>query len=275
MADKAKKIQGIYIKNEEQVAGIREAGKLVGETLLMLGGEVKPGITTEKLNQLCHEYTLDHGAIPAPLNYRGFPKSVCVSVNEVVCHGIPSDLVLKDGDIVNIDVTSILNGYYADSNFTFYCGNVSDEDKRLVEVTRESMFKGIQQVFKGNRLSNIGAKIQKFVEKRGYSVVRDYTGHGVGIEFHEEPTVLHYGRPNRGPELLPGMVFTIEPMVNAGTYKVFLDEEDDWTVYTLDGRRSAQFEHTCLVTENGVEIMTWNDELWKGYSRRYIMGEPA
>jgi methionyl aminopeptidase len=267
MQHKKKIVNGVYIKSEEQIEGIRRAGELVGRTLKMLGEMVKPGIKTEEINRACHEYTLGHGAIPAPLNYNGFPKSVCVSVNEVVCHGIPGNYVLQDGDLVNIDVTSILNGYYADSNFTFYCGAVDEVSKKLTEVTFESLVKGIEQIFPDNHLSNIGFKIQKHAEKRGYSVVRDYTGHGVGLEFHEPPTVLHYGRPNRGVKLMPGMVFTVEPMINLGGWETVLDKKDGWTVRTKDGRRSAQFEHSCLVTQNGVEILTWHPELWKDIPR--------
>ncbi|PCJ17181.1 MAG: type I methionyl aminopeptidase [Candidatus Cloacimonadota bacterium] len=253
---------GIYIKSKEQIDGIRKSSQLASQTLLYLKDFVKPGVTTNYLDELCHEYTLDHGAIPAPLGYHGFPKSVCISVNDVICHGIPSDRVLKDGDIVNIDVTPILEGYFGDTNFTFLCGEVSDENKKLIQTTFDATFKGIEQVFPGNRLSNIGFKIQKFVEKKGYSVVQDYTGHGVGIEFHEAPTVLHYGRPNRGEKLMPGMIFTIEPMVNLGKYKTKLDPSDGWTVTTIDGKNSAQFEHSLLVTETGVEVLTHNEELW-------------
>lgn len=267
MIHKKKIVNGVFIKTEEQIHGIRQAGVLVGNTLKMLGEAIRPGITSNDLNRLCHEYTLDHGAVPAPLNYKGFPKSVCVSINEVVCHGIPSDQVLKEGDLVNVDVTSILNGYYADSNHTFYCGTVSEDARRLTEVTRECLLKGIEQVFPGNHLSNIGFKIQKHAEKRNLSVVRDYTGHGVGLEFHEPPTILHYGRPNRGIKLMPGMVFTIEPMINLGTYEVVLDRKDGWTVRTRDGKLSAQFEHSCLVTETGCEILTWQAELWKDFPR--------
>lgn len=255
-------VEGVYIKNEEQIEGIRNCSKLASKILMEMGKMVKPGISTESIDEACYEMTLDHGAIPAPLNYRGFPKSCCISVNEVVCHGIPSDYILQDGDLVNIDVTPILDGYYGDTNYTFYCGKVSEDDKKLVEVTNEAIYKGIEQVAPGVHLSNIGFKIQKFVERKGFSVVRDYTGHGVGLEFHEPPTVLHYGRPNRGIKLRPGMVFTIEPMVNAGDYPVYLDKKDGWTVFTSDGKRSAQFEHTILVTSQGFEILTHREELW-------------
>jgi len=258
----ARIVQGIYIKSKEQIEGIRTCSQLAARILESLGEMVKPGVRTDEIDDLCHELTLEAGATPAPLGYRGFPRSVCVSVNEVVCHGVPGDRVLKDGDIVNIDVTPILNGYYGDTNYTFYCGEVSETDQKLVETTLQAIYRGIEQVRPGNQLSNIGFKIQKLVEKRGYSVVREYTGHGVGLEFHEQPTVLHFGKPNKGIKLLPGMVFTIEPMINMGTWKTDLDKNDGWTVYTKDRKRSAQFEHTVLVTETGSEILTYRKELW-------------
>jgi methionyl aminopeptidase len=258
-----KRVNGVLIKSEEQIAGVRRAGKLAAELLHYMGGFVKPGISTEELDKICREYVEERGAVSATLGYKGYPKSVCISLNNVVCHGIPSpEVILADGDIVNIDVTPILDGYFGDTNFTFFCGEVSEARKRLVQTAKEALAKGMEQVKPGNYLSNIGFKIQKFVEKRGFSVVRDYTGHGVGVEFHEAPTVLHYGRPNRGIKLLPGMIFTIEPMVNAGTYEVLLDRKDGWTVYTRDGRDSAQFEHTILVTEDGCEVLTGGTPLW-------------
>ena len=258
----ARVIQGVYIKSPEQIEGIRTCSQLAAKILHTLGTMVRPGVRTEEIDEACHEMTLENGAIPAPLGYRGFPRSVCVSVNEVVCHGVPGELMLKEGDLVNIDVTPILNGYYGDTNYTFFCGEVSDEDSALVDTTRQAIYRGIEQVRPGNQLSNIGFKIQKLVEKRGYSVVREYTGHGVGLEFHEQPTVLHYGKPNKGIKLMPGMVFTIEPMVNIGTWQTDLDPVDGWTVYTKDRKRSAQFEHTILVTETGAEILTYREELW-------------
>ncbi len=255
-------VEGVYIKTKEQIEGIARCARLASKILHEMGKLVKPGISTDSIDEACYEMTLEYGAIPAPLNYKGFPKSCCISVNDVVCHGIPGDYVLQDGDLVNIDVTPILDGYFGDTNYTFYCGEVSEADKKLVEVTHRAIYKGIEQVAPGARLSNIGFKIQKFVERKGYSVVRDYTGHGVGLEFHEPPTVLHYGRPNRGVKLQPGMVFTIEPMVNAGDYPVYLDKSDGWTVFTRDGKRSAQFEHTILVTDSGFEVLTHREELW-------------
>jgi methionyl aminopeptidase len=258
-----KRVNGVLIKSEEQIAGVRRSSKLAAELLYYMGGFVKPGISTEELDKICRKYVEERGAVSATLGYKGYPKSVCISLNNVVCHGIPSpDSILADGDIVNIDVTPILDGYFGDTNFTFLCGEVSEARKRLVQTAKEALAKGIEQVKPGNYLSNIGFKIQKLVEKRGFSVVRDYTGHGVGVEFHEAPTVLHYGRPNRGIKMLPGMIFTIEPMVNAGTYEVVLDRKDGWTVYTRDGRDSAQFEHTILVTEDGCEVMTGGTPLW-------------
>lgn len=257
-----KVVDGIYIKTAEQIEGIRACSQLAGRILKELGEMVEPGISTDEIDERCQELTAMAGATPAPLGYKGFPRSVCVSVNEVVCHGIPGERVLMDGDLVNIDVTPILDGYYGDTNFTFLCGDVSEKNKELVEVTRQGLYKGIEQVFAGNRLSNIGFKIQKYVEKKGYSVVRDYTGHGVGLEFHEAPTVLHYGRPNKGIKLRPGMVFTVEPMVNVGSWQCELDRKDGWTVYTKDRKNSAQFEHTILVTEEGPEILTWYEPLW-------------
>jgi len=255
-------VEGVYIKTKEQIEGITRSARLASKILHEMGKLVKPGVSTDSIDEACYEMTLEHGAIPAPLNYKGFPKSCCISVNDVVCHGIPGEYILQDGDLVNIDVTPILDGYFGDTNYTFYCGTVSEADKKLTEVTLSAIYKGIEQVSPGARLSNIGFKIQKFVERKGYSVVRDYTGHGVGLEFHEPPTVLHYGRPNRGIKLQPGMIFTIEPMVNAGDYPVYLDKSDGWTVFTRDGKRSAQFEHTIVVTDSGFEILTYREELW-------------
>lgn len=256
-------VNGVLIKTEEQINGIRKASRLAAELLYYLGDFVKPGVSTEKLHQLSQDYLEKNNAISATLGYKGFSKSICVSLNNVVCHGIPRDsLVLAAGDIVNIDVTPILNGYFGDTNFTFFCDSVSKERQALVAVAKESLYRGLEQVKPGNYLSNIGFKIQKFVEKRGFSVVRSYTGHGVGVEFHEEPSVLHFGRPNRGIKLLPGMIFTIEPMINAGGYEVRLDKTDGWTVYTKDGSDSAQFEHTVLVTSTGHEVLTAGTPLW-------------
>jgi len=246
----------IILKTEAQIAGIRKSCYLTRDILDALTPRIVPGITTEQINTWVHEMTIAHGAIPAPLNYRGYPKSVCTSINEVICHGIPSpDRVLREGDILNIDVTSILDEYYGDSSRMFLIGEVSPEARKLVRVTRECMELGIAQVKPGNRLGDIGHAIQQHAEGHGYSVVRAFVGHGTGINFHEAPDVMHYGVPDTGVEMIPGMVFTIEPMINAGDYQI-RTLNDGWTALTADGSLSAQWEHTVLVTEDGVEILT-------------------
>ncbi len=245
----------VIIKTEEQIAGIRKSSGLTHKILDMLEERIVAGITTEQINTWVHEATLAAGAIPAPLNYRGYPKSVCTSLNEVVCHGIPGDRVLVDGDILNVDVTSILDGYYGDASRMFLIGEVSEEARKLVEVTRECLYLGIEQVRPGNTLGDIGHAIQQHAEGHGYSVVRAFVGHGVGVYFHEPPDVRHYGRPHTGPVLQPNMVFTIEPMINLGGPQVRI-LEDEWTAVTTDGSLSAQWEHTLLVTAGGVEILT-------------------
>ncbi|MBN2389350.1 MAG: type I methionyl aminopeptidase [Anaerolineae bacterium] len=246
----------VIIKNETQITGIRKSCHLTRDILDAMTDRIAPGITTEQINTWVHEMTLAHGATPAPLNYRGFPKSVCTSINEVVCHGIPSpSRILQEGDILNIDVTSILDGYYGDSSRMFLIGEVDPEARKLVQVTRECMELGIAQVKPGNRLGDIGHAIQQHAESHGYSVVRAFVGHGTGINFHEAPDVLHYGVPHTGVELVPGMVFTIEPMINVGDYQV-RTLSDGWTAVTADGSLSAQWEHTVLVTEDGVEVLT-------------------
>ncbi len=247
--------RNIIIKTEEQIEGIRKSSQLTREILDMLEGRIVPGITTEEINRWVHEYTLAHGAIPAPLNYRGFPKSVCTSVNHVVCHGVPDGTVLQEGDIINVDVTSILNGYYGDSSRMFLIGEVSEEARELVRVAQECLYLGIEQVRPGHTLGDIGHVIQRHAERHGYSVVRDYIGHGTGVQFHEPPDVRHYGKPRTGVLLVPNMVFTIEPMINAGGYQVIV-LDDGWTVVTADGSLSAQWEHTVRVTEDGVEVLT-------------------
>ncbi|MBN2340048.1 MAG: type I methionyl aminopeptidase [Deltaproteobacteria bacterium] len=249
----------IIIKNESDLAEMRKACKLASRTLVEAGKLIEPGITTDSINQFVHEYTLRHNAKPAPLGYRGYPKSVCTSVNEVICHGIPSNRVLQEGDIINVDVTSILNGWHGDVSATFYVGEVSDEAKKLVEVTRECLQKSIAIVKPGVRLGDIGALIQQYAESRGYSVVRDFVGHGIGRSFHEAPQVTHFGKAGRGQRLAKGMTFTIEPMINQGDFRTRI-LDDDWTAITIDGKLSAQFEHTIAVTENGVEVMTAFDE---------------
>ena len=250
----------IQIKSSREIELMREVCKLSAKTLHFLGKQVKAGMTTEDINTLCHQYTINRGAIPAPLNYHGFPKSVCTSLNSVICHGIPSTKdILKDGDILNIDVTSKLKGFHGDTNRTFFVGTPKPEVKKLVDVTYECMMAGISVCKPGAHLGDIGAIIQEIAEGNAYSVVREYCGHGIGREFHEEPQVVHYGKKGTGVELRPGMTFTIEPMINLGQRhcKVL---KDGWTVLTKDGSWSAQFEHTVLITESGVEILTQFDE---------------
>jgi len=251
----------IEIKSSEDIDKMRLVGRLAAEQLEMLEEFVKPGVSTEKLNQICHEYTTEiQNAIPAPLNYRGFPKSICTSVNHVVCHGIPSEKkILKDGDIINIDVTLKKNGFHGDTSKTFLVGNTSKLANRLTEVCRESLYRGIQAVRPGGHVGDIGAVIQEHAERNRFSVVREYCGHGIGRVFHDEPQILHYGRKGTGPELLPGMVFTIEPMINAGKPAVKL-LPDNWTVVTKDHKLTAQWEHTVLVTDTGYEILTWRKD---------------
>ena len=245
----------IRFKTAEQIAGIRQAGQLTVATLDMVAKEIRPGITTDYINTLVHEFTLNHQAIPAPLNYRGFPKSVCTSVNAEICHGIPDDRVLSDGDIVNVDVTPILNGYYADANQTFFVGTPGKDAVKIVSVARECLKQGMAMARPGNTTGDIGWAIQSYAEENGCSVVREFVGHGVGLEFHEPPQILHYGKRGQGIKLLPGMVFTIEPMINLG--KRFLHILDnDWTAVTDDGKLSAQFEQTVLITDTGMESMT-------------------
>jgi len=245
----------IRFKTAEQIAGIRQAGQLTVATLDMVAKEIRPGITTDYINTLVHEFTLNHQAIPAPLNYRGFPKSVCTSVNAEICHGIPDDRVLRDGDIVNVDVTPILNGYYADANQTFFVGTPGKDAVKIVSVARECLKQGMAMARPGNTTGDIGWAIQSYAEENGCSVVREFVGHGVGLEFHEPPQILHYGKRGQGIKLLPGMVFTIEPMINLG--KRFLHILDnDWTAVTDDGKLSAQFEQTVLITDTGMESMT-------------------
>lgn len=245
----------IKLKTAKDIAGIKTAGQLVIDTLRMVEKEIKPGITTNDINRLVHNYTLKHGAVPAPLNYRGYPKSVCTSVNEVICHGIPSDRALLEGDIVNVDVTSILHGYYADANMTFFVGKCSPDAHKIVEVARESLKRGLAMVKPDNTIGDIGWAIQEYAEGKGCSVVREFIGHGIGKVFHEPPDIPHFGRRGSGITLVPGMVFTVEPMVNIG--KRFLRVlDDEWTAVTRDGSLSAQFEQTIVVTENGYESLT-------------------
>lgn len=246
---------GIIIKTEEQIDGIRRSGRLTRDILDMVAGRIGPGLTTNEINQWVHEYTIQHGAVPAPLNYRGYPKSVCISLNDVICHGIPDNTRLRDGDIVNVDVTCILDGYYADASRMFLIGSPSPEAARLVTAAAECLQLGISQVKPGNRFGDIGHIIEQHAARNGFSVVREYCGHGTGLRFHEEPTVEHYGRTGTGEILKPNMVFTIEPMINAGRRECRL-LPDGWTAVTADGSLSAQWEHTVRVTETGVEILT-------------------
>lgn len=246
---------GIILHGSEGFEGMRKAGKLAAEVLDFITPHVQKGISTEELDKLCHDFIVSHGAIPAPLNYRGFPKSVCTSVNHVVCHGIPGPKKLYDGDIINIDVTVILDGWHGDTSRMFYVGEPGIKAKRLVEATYEAMMRGIEEVRPGATLGDVGYAIQSFSEKKGYSVVRDFCGHGIGRQFQTEPQVLHYGRPKTGEVLEEGMFMTIEPMINIGRHEVKV-LQDGWTAVTKDKSLSAQFEHTIGVTADGYEIFT-------------------
>lgn len=246
------------IKNEKQIEGIIESAKINTAVLDHVAAHIKEGMTTLDIDHLVHDFTIKHGAIPAPLNYQGFPKSVCTSINNEVCHGIPSkDVVLKSGDIINVDVSTILKGYFSDASRMFMIGEVSEEARKLVEITKECMQKGIEAVKPWGRLGDVGAAINKYAKENGYSVVRDIGGHGVGLEFHEEPFVSHVSREGTGMLLVPGMIFTIEPMVNIGTARVKEDKKNGWTISTADGKLSAQWENMILVTEEGYEILTY------------------
>lgn len=248
----------VTIHNPREIAQMRRACRLAADTLVMIGPHIQPGVTTEQLNRLVHDFTLAHDATPAPLNYKGFPKSVCTSVNDVVCHGIPGPQVLRDGDIINVDVTPIYprrGGFHGDTSMTFYVGEPSPLARHVVEVAREALEIGIAQVRPGGHIGDIGAAIQAFAEAKGCSVVREYTGHGIGRVFHSEPSVPHYGLRGQGPRMRKGMTFTIEPMINLGGFDIeHLD--DGWTVLTRDRSLSAQFEHTVVVTDHGCEVLT-------------------
>lgn len=245
------------LKTPEQIEGIRRSSAINTAVLDLVAEQIHEGMTTEEINTLVYNYTVAHGAIPAPLNFEGFPKSVCTSINDEVCHGIPSEqVVLRRGDIVNVDVSTILDGYFSDASRMFMIGEVTPEAKRLVEVTHECLELGLKAAKPWGFLGDVGAAIQAHAEKNGYSVVREFGGHGVGLKFHEEPFVSHVGRPGTGMLLVPGMVFTIEPMINMGKRKIFIDEENDWTVLTDDGQLSAQWEYTVLITETGTEVLT-------------------
>lgn len=268
----------VKIKNAQEIEKMRVAGRLAAQVLEMIEPHVKPGVTTEQLNQLCHDYiTQVQNAIPAPLNYHGFPKSICTSINHIVCHGIPAEqdsnfgqlirpAILKDGDILNIDITVIKDGYHGDTSKMFLVGEVQPADKRLCLVAQECLYLALKKVKPGTQLGEIGTAIEKYIKTNNknnprakFSIVRDYCGHGIGTEFHEEPQVVHYKNNDR-TILQEGMIFTIEPMINAGKFGCRLDDEDNWTVYTADNKNSAQWEHTILVTADGCEILTLREE---------------
>lgn len=245
----------IILKNEIEIDLMRKAGRIVGETLNLLGEKVRPGITTAELDRIAEEFITKHGAKPSFKGLYGFPASLCISVNEQVVHGIPGKYKLKDGDIVSVDCGVLLNGFHGDAARTFAVGNVTEEVKKLIEITEECFFKGIEKAIVGNRLTDISHEIQQYVEANGFSVVRDYVGHGIGRKVHEDPEVPNFGRPGRGPKLMSGMVLAIEPMVNIGSYHVeTLD--DDWTVVTADRKYSAHYENTVAILPNGPEILT-------------------
>lgn len=245
------------LKTPEQIEGIRRSSAINTAVLDLVAGHIHEGMTTEEIDKLVYNYTVAHGAIPAPLNFEGFPKSVCTSVNDEVCHGIPSEqTVLCRGDIVNVDVSTILDGYFSDASRMFMIGEVAPEAKRLVEVAHECLDLGLKAAKPWGCLGDVGAAVQAHAEKNGYSVVREFGGHGVGLKFHEEPFVSHVGRPGTGILLVPGMVFTIEPMINLGKRRIYIDEENGWTVLTDDGQLSAQWEYTVLITETGTEVLT-------------------
>jgi methionyl aminopeptidase len=246
----------ITIKTPSEQDAMREAGRLTAAVLDMIGPHIQPGVTTDELDRICHDFIVDvQHAIPAPLNYRGFPKSICTSVNHVVCHGIPSEKKLRPGDAINVDITVIKNGFHGDSSRMFFVGKGTVQGERVARVSREALWLGIKQARPGKRLGDIGHAIQQFVEAEGFSVVREYCGHGIGRVFHEDPQVLHYGEPGTGLELREGLTFTIEPMVNVGKRHVRL-LPDGWTVVTRDHSLSAQWEHTVLITRDGCEVLT-------------------
>lgn len=247
----------ILIKTPEQIEGIRQSSQLAGKSLVMIADYIQEGVSTGYLDQLIHEFILDHGAVPATLGYNGYPKSSCISLNEVVCHGIPgTETILKPGDILNIDVTTILNGYYGDTSRMYTVGEASAAALRLIDAAKHCLDLGIRQVQPGNHIGNIGFVIGRYAKAQNYSVVYEFCGHGVGIEFHEAPQVDHIARRNSGPQMVPGMTFTIEPMINEGKATTRIDKNDGWTARTIDGKLSAQFEHTILVTPTGFEVLT-------------------
>ena len=247
----------IQLRSRRQIAKMREAGRLVAQTFEHLRPHVRPGVTTRQLDRLAEEFIRKHGATPAYKGYRGFPATICVAVNNVICHGFPSDTPLREGDIVGVDIGAKLDGWFGDSCVTYAVGQVAPEAERLLKVTEECMWRGIRAAKTNARMGDIGAAIQSYAEANGYSVVREWSGHGVGERLHEEPSVPHYGKAGTGIRLRPGFIFTIEPMINAGDYETVLDKRDGWTVRTADGSLSAQFEHTVVITEeDGPEILT-------------------
>ncbi|MDM7946574.1 MAG: type I methionyl aminopeptidase [Oceanibaculum nanhaiense] len=261
MEDLRREERSIKIHTAADFDGMRRAGRLAAETLDFITPHVQPGVTTGELDRLCHDYIVEHGAVPAPLGYRGFPKSICTSVNHVVCHGIPGDKKLVESDILNIDVTVILDGWHGDTSRMFGVGKIGVKGQKLIDVTYEAMMLGIQAVKPGATLGDIGHAIQTHAEGQRFSVVRDFCGHGLGKVFHDAPSILHYGKPGKGIALRPGMFFTVEPMINAGRYDVKV-LADDWTAVTKDRSLSAQFEHSIAVTEDGFEIFTASPKGW-------------
>jgi methionyl aminopeptidase len=251
-------LMAIEIKSQREIEAIRASCRMAAETLVLVGDVIRAGMTTEEINRLVHEDTLRRGAIPSPLNYRGYPKSVCTSINDVVCHGIPGPRALENGDIINVDITSFFGGFHGDTSATFYVGTVSKEARHVTEVARRALEAGIAQVRDGARIGDIGAAIQALAEPEGCSVVRQFVGHGIGRRFHEPPQVPHYGIRGKGERLKAGMVFTIEPMINLGGWEVEV-LDDNWTAVTRDGSLSAQFEHTIVVTKGGCEVLTRRD----------------
>ncbi len=253
----------VEIKSKQEIEKMRATCRLAASVLDFIRPHVKPGVTTNELDRRCHDYIVEHGAYPAPLNYKGFPKSICTSINEVICHGIPSDRTLREGDIINIDITTILDGYFGDTSEMFVVGEITDEAQQLIDVTRQSMWLGILEVAPNKRIGDIGAAIFEFAHKQhNFAVVEAFCGHGIGREFHMAPQVPHVGKRGNGLRLRPGMTFTIEPMINIGTpHCTILD--DNWTAVTRDGKLSAQVEHTVLVTEDGYEVLTMRDSAWR------------
>lgn len=246
------------IKNAKQIEMIRKSAEINNGVLDLVGEKICEGMSTEDIDKLVYDYTVERGAISAPLNYQGFPKSVCTSINDEVCHGIPDkNIILKEGDIINVDVSTIKDGYFSDASRMYIIGKTSEEAEKLVRVARECLKKGVEAIKPWGFLGDIGEAVEKHARENGYSVVRDFGGHGVGLKFHEDPFVAHVGKAGEGMVLVPGMIFTVEPMINEGGFEVFVDADNDWTALTEDGSLSAQWEHTVLVTDTGIEILAW------------------